>query len=476
LSIGRNRTIGTATLYGMRNGGSNASPAKKRRKRRPENRVVVRSGRLDDESDELVSNGGRRMKILRSQSILFLSILTLLGGVVFAQNKVTINALFMKQAGYSEDDTAAGTKDFEALNPNIHVELTFVPYEALEQKIITSAASGSYDVVLSDGPFTPKFAKAGIVRALPPLSSADLKDIFPGAIDASMYQGKLYGMPWLNDCKYLYVNMKMLKAAGFTTPPKTWDELTTQAKAIKAKGLVQYPIVWSWAQAEALMCDYTTLAASFGGGMIDKNGQPTMNTVGNKKALDFMYDGLKSGISNPRSLEFVEDDVKNTFAAGNAAFAINWTFAYSFAKDPTQSKVVNDFVLAVIPGNGKIVSATVNGGQPLSISAGTKHPDEAWKYIQYLSSKPFQQKYCQNALPIWKSLYTDKAVIASNPEVVTVSKTQYDYIVNRPQVPYYSEFSTDFQVRIQEVLLGKKTSDQALKEAQAKMVELAGKK
>ena len=119
--------------------------------------------------------------------------------------------------------------------------LTFVPYEALEQKIITSAQSGGYDVVLSDGPFTAKFAQAKIVRELPKLSAADLKDIFPGAIEGGMYKGKFYGMPWLNDCKYLFYNKKMLKEAGFSAPPKTWDELVTQAKAIKAKGLGAVP-------------------------------------------------------------------------------------------------------------------------------------------------------------------------------------------------------------------------------------------
>ena len=45
----------------------------------------------------------------------------------------TLNALFMKQAGYSEDDVTAGTREFEQANPNIKVNLSFVPYEQLEE-------------------------------------------------------------------------------------------------------------------------------------------------------------------------------------------------------------------------------------------------------------------------------------------------------------------------------------------------------
>ena len=65
---------------------------------------------------------------------------------------VTLRALFMKQAGYSEDDINNITKEYMAKNPNVKVELDFVSYEALHDKIVTAAASkaGTYDVVLMD--------------------------------------------------------------------------------------------------------------------------------------------------------------------------------------------------------------------------------------------------------------------------------------------------------------------------------------
>lgn len=50
-----------------------------------------------------------------------------------------INALFMKQAGYSEEDVTAITNEFMEKNPNIEIKTTFVPYESLEQKILTGA-------------------------------------------------------------------------------------------------------------------------------------------------------------------------------------------------------------------------------------------------------------------------------------------------------------------------------------------------
>ena len=395
-------------------------------------------------------------------------------GAKSANQKVTLNALFMKQAGYSEDDVNAMTSEFEKANPNIKVNLTYVAYEELEPKILTAAKSGGYDVILGDCIWPAQFAQAGMVLDLTSkVSKLDLKDIYKGALDSVTYKGKYYGLPWLNDVKYLYYNKKMLSDAGFTSPPKTWDELMTQAKAIKAKGLVQYPIAWSWSQAECLICDYTAIAGSFGGKFVDSSNNPTLSTTANKNALDFMYNSLKDGTTNPKSLEMIEDDVLSTFVSGDAAFALNWTYMYNAAQDPTKSKVVGEVGVTAIPGTPGVTSATVNGGMPLMITKGSKYPDQSWKYMLYISSKGVQTKYAKSALPIWKSLYSDPAVVSTNPDMVAASKIQYNYIVNRPQVPYYSELSTNMQSEIQNVLLGKETSQAALDTLQAKAKQLA---
>lgn len=386
-----------------------------------------------------------------------------------APKEVTLNVLLMKQAGYSEDDTNQMTSEFIKQNPNIKVNLNFIAYEELEPKITTSAKTGGYDVILGDCTLTAKYVEGGLLRDVTDkFTNIDTKDIFQGALDSVLYKGKYYGMPWLQDCKYLFYNKKMLKDAGFNEPPKTWEELSNQAKVIKEKGIVKYPIAWSWAQAEAIVCDFSPIAAAFGGEMINKDGKPVFTNEGNKKALDYMISTMKDGITNPKSTEFLENDVLATFQAGNSAFTLNWTYAYSESADPSKSKVSNDVGIALIPGSGSVKSATPNGGQPLAITSGSKYPEEAWKYIQFLTSKEMTKKFSKNALPIWKSLYDDKAVVDQNPEVVKAAKMQYEFMINRPVTPFYSEISTKLQEQLQLALLGKKSSDQALKEVQDK--------
>ncbi len=40
----------------------------------------------------------------------------------------TLNALFMSQTAYSDDDVRAMTHDFQVVNPSANVNLEFVPY------------------------------------------------------------------------------------------------------------------------------------------------------------------------------------------------------------------------------------------------------------------------------------------------------------------------------------------------------------
>ena len=65
--------------------------------------------------------------------------------------------LLMSQAGYSEQDCRNISDEFMEKNPGIIVDQTYVAYESLHDKIVTSFAGGDpYDVVLVDTPWPSK--------------------------------------------------------------------------------------------------------------------------------------------------------------------------------------------------------------------------------------------------------------------------------------------------------------------------------
>ena len=77
---------------------------------------------------------------------------------------------------------------------DIKVKPTFVSYEALHDKIVTSAPAGTYDVVLVDVIWPAEFASKGIVADITDRIPDSWKsDMLPAVLATAEYKGKYYG-------------------------------------------------------------------------------------------------------------------------------------------------------------------------------------------------------------------------------------------------------------------------------------------
>lgn len=387
----------------------------------------------------------------------------------------TLKALFMSQAAYSEADVRAMTAAFEAANPDTKVALEFVPYDALHDKIIASSGAGSdgYDVVLFDVIWPAEFAKRGFLHDVTDRIPADLTDqVFDGAWTTVEYDGHRYGMPWILDTKYLYFNRDILGQAGFEKAPATWQELVVQAKAIKEKGLVEFPLVWSWSQSEAMICDFTTLTAAFNGSFF-KDGAPSFQDGGAKQAVDFMLSTLKDGLTNPASLEYAEEDVRRVFSNGDAAFALNWTYMNALVNKPEKSKVVGKVGISPALGSeGGAEASAVNGSMGLGITANSAHADEAWAFISYITQPSVQESYATLSLPVWKASYSVATVTAGQEDLVAAANKAIAVMSPRPLIASYTEVSSILQASIHAALLGEMDVDAALAEAAGRIARI----
>jgi multiple sugar transport system substrate-binding protein len=376
----------------------------------------------------------------------------------------TLNALFMKQAAYSDTDVKSMTEQFQKQNPGIKVNLTFVAYEALHDKIVAAAPAGTYDTVLVDVIWPAEFAsKKMIVDITDRFPESERSKIFAGALKTTEYDVRYYGVPWILDTKYFFYNKKMLGEAG-VSPPDTWDAVVGAARALKSNGVVEYPLVWSWAQAEALICDYTTLLGAYGGKFFDESGEPAFNSGGGLEALEFMRMTLDEKLSNPASTESLEEDVRRIISQGEAAMALNWTYMFALANDPNESQVAGQIDIAHTP-KGPAGAPGVNGSMGIAISNGSQNQDAAWKYIQFMTSQKIQNQYAKLSLPIWKSSYDQEEVVQALPQVVPIAKVQLNDMILRPVVTNYNDVSHTLQVEIQQALTGEKSPKQALDDA-----------
>ncbi|HEY1529791.1 MAG TPA: extracellular solute-binding protein [Galbitalea sp.] len=379
----------------------------------------------------------------------------------------TINALFMKQAGYSESDINKIITSFEKKYPKITVKPTFVAYEALHDKIVTSAPAGTYDVVHMDVIWPSEFASKGLITNVTKQFPASWKSaMLGGALSSAEYKGQYYGVPWGPSTKLFFYNKAMLAKVGATADDvKTWDGVLAVAKKLKAAGVVQYPLSWSWSQAEALICDYAVILGMEGGSFTDSSGKLDVNNAAGVAALTWMRQTITDGLTDPASLTFLEDDTDKSMAAGKTAMELNWESTYRDLNDPSISKIVGDAAVSAPPKGATGLNPGVNGSMALAIPTGSKHKTAAWTFIKYITSESIQDEYVKSSMTNWKASYTKPAITQSNPAVFAAAGKAYDSMLSRPEVPDYNEVSQILQVDIQKALLGKESPQAAMDDA-----------
>ncbi len=407
-----------------------------------------------------------------------------------AQTPVTIRVLTMQQAGYPVEVELEIDNRFMADHPNVKVETEFVAYEALHDKITTAMATTppAYDVVLVDDIWYAEFSNAGYLYDASDKITDEMKaGIFPSGWEITTVDSKVYGLPWGIDGMYFMYNEKILKEAGFENPPKTWEELEEMSQVIKDKGLVEYPMVWSWAQAEASICTLVALLYGNGGTFVDDAGNPTFNNAEGVEVVQWMVDSIEKGYTNPASISYLEEDVRNVFSQGKAVFAVNWGYMYQMANFEPEESIVNGQVnMALMPVFQKGLdkgtkTATINGSMGWSVANASENKDIAWEFIKFLTSKPIQDEFSKYGTPAWQTSYEgenlEKLISYSEANKVLIPNyvEQIPYAHVRPKVPYYSEASLALQLALQQALTKQKTPQEALDEAAAKFAELHAK-
>jgi multiple sugar transport system substrate-binding protein len=226
-------------------------------------------------------------------------------------------------------------------------------------------------------------------------------------------------------------------------------------------------MVWSWSQSEALLCDYTQFLGAFGGQFLDGNGKPSFNRGPGVQALTFMKQTLDLGLTDPNSLTMLDENVTSVFEKGGAAFTLNWTYLYNDANARDGGPFAGQFDILQTPEGVAGHRPGVNGNMALSITAGSRKQKAAWKYLQYLSSAGLQNMYAKNALPVWKSSYTDPLVVKTGPAVVAAARKELDEQITRPTLPKYSQVSQLIYEQLHRALTGAVPIQKALDDAAA---------
>ncbi|MCL6442399.1 MAG: extracellular solute-binding protein [Alicyclobacillus sp.] len=350
----------------------------------------------------------------------------------------------------------------------IHVNEIGVSYNQVYDKVMTAAQSGSsdIDVVEMDTIWAGQYLKGHVAVDLSQVVPDNVKSQFTkSSLSSVTYDGHLMAVPWFSSTKHFYWNTKLLKDAGISSPPKTWDEfyqdsLTIQRK-LGSKGI--YASGWSWKQAESLTCDYVGFVGAFGGKFFE-NGKPEFSKGGDLDALKYMVKLMKSGTVDPASLQWDENDVANAFVAGKIAMMSNWDGVTAGWNDPKQSKIVGQWQAGLLPGEGSVTSSACTGSEGVAIMQNSKHKEAALAFLKWIASPQYQrEEYEQEGqFPSLKSLYAE---LSKKDALINTYADEFNYGVNRPNAPGYVQWSDILQAALHNALSGQGTPEQDLQSA-----------
>ena len=298
----------------------------------------------------------------------------------------------------------------------------------------------------------------------------ELKKFLPRSIENNTVGGKLASIPWFIDAGILYYRTDLLEKYGYKEPPKTWQELTEMAKKIqegeRAAGNADFQgFVLQGKASESGTCVFIEWIYSFNGGtIVEPDKKVTINNPDAIKALETAK-GWVGTISPKGVTTYGEEEARNIFQIGNAAFMRNWPYAYPLGHDP-KSAIAGKFDVTDVPKggeNGK--NAACLGGWQLMVSAYSKAPEAAADLVRYLVSEEQQKKRAVGLglLPTLPALYSDPDVLAKNAWLKNVDVLTN--LVARPSTVTgagYNQLSTEFFQSVNKVLSGGETPQNAV--------------
>jgi multiple sugar transport system substrate-binding protein len=361
-------------------------------------------------------------------------------------------------------------KEFEAKNPDIRLQLIEGPNATdLIENLYTSAfllGESPYDIVYMDIIWTPKFAAAGWLMDLSNrISSNELAQFLPEDVNGGRYKGGLYRIPVRSDVGMLYYRKDLLEQGGYQ-PPKTFTQLMQTSQASQKQRRAKWGYLWEGRQYEGVSATFVEVLKGYGGFWID----PNTNVVGLDQpaavqAVEFLRDTIQQGVSPAGVTTYGEEEVRHLFQNGAAAFMRSWPYAWPLGNAP-DSPIRGKFgIEPMVHALGKS-SGGCKGGWGLGIAKTTKHPEAAWRMIEFFSSEAAQRQLilATGYVPSRRSLFNDPQIVAKYsyyPALLEIVEKS----VLRPPIPQYDQASAILQRYLSAAFTGQLSSERAMKAA-----------
>jgi len=300
------------------------------------------------------------------------------GDVTLGGEQVTIS--FSWWDGVPQEEIAFITA-FEDQNPDIRVEVLNFPDGDYSQTINRMVLGGSApDVILAWEVDLPRFAENNAILSLDSfIQDSDvvrLDDFIPAVAQLSELTQGTYGLPWVYAGHLLFFNIDLFDEAGVAHPTDDW---TWEDFAIAAEQLTIVEngrTVQFGADAIGFGGIWYSMIAAGGDDIISEEMSLSLGG-GLRRALEFQNRLTNElGVSPEPSSG---GDVVDLFAAGRAAMTRNGSWMI-------RSYQQSDFNFDIVSLPRDVMESTALHTGFFTINSETEHPEEAWRFIEFMMS------------------------------------------------------------------------------------------
>ena len=129
-------------------------------------------------------------------------------------------------------------KDYPAYK-NTKINVVWIPWTNATSDFNTALTSGKNapDITEIGNTETPTEAELGALANITTSvdSWSNKSDVVAGMLANDTQDGSVYAVPWFGGVRGIWYNKAQFKAAGITSTPTTWAELTSDAQALMKK-------------------------------------------------------------------------------------------------------------------------------------------------------------------------------------------------------------------------------------------------
>jgi putative chitobiose transport system substrate-binding protein len=358
---------------------------------------------------------------------------------------------------------------FEQANPGLKVKWVDVPWSGMESKILAAMqAKTAPDVVNLNPDFASQLAAKNAWLELDDKVGEASRDYVPGMWKANGLGGKTFGLPWYITTNITIYNQDLLKKAGLTAAPKTYQELAAAAKQIKEK-TGKYAFFVTLLAEDAN--DVLESLVQMGVNLVDGEGKAAFNSAEGKAAFQYWVDLYKQNLLPKEALTQGHKQGVQLYQSGETAMLFAGAPAVNdIAKNAPTIAKVSAIAPQIAGPNNKIGAAVMN----LVVPRTTKNADGAVKFALFVTNAANQLAFANSSdtLPSQTKAIADyQAGLAKGEKtplaqgkIVSASQLERAEVLI-PPMKDLGVLKKALYENLQAAMVGEKTVDAALQQA-----------